>query len=64
METSTIKFPPQMLANEVQVMTDQMANELGSQGLDLATYLKTRDLDETGLEEELKPSAESRISEV
>ena len=60
-ETSTIKFPPQMLANEIQVMTDQMANELGSQGLDLATYLKTRDLDESGFQEELKPSAESRI---
>jgi trigger factor len=59
--TSTIKYPPQMLANEIKVMTDQLSDQLGSQGLDLATYLKTQDLDEAGLEEEFRPRAESRI---
>ena len=61
LETSTIKYPPQMLANEIQVMTDQLSDQLGSQGLDLATYLKTQDLDDAGLEEEFRPRAEERI---
>lgn len=60
-ETSTIKYPPQMLENEVEVYINQLKNRLTQQGLDLDIYLKSRQMDLEELEEELKPQAEERL---
>ncbi len=58
---STIKYSPQMLENEVDMFKHQLEHRLEDQGLDMATYLKSRQIDESGLFEELKPSAEARL---
>lgn len=58
---SNIKYPPQMLNNEINEVVHQLESRLGNQGLDLETYLKTRDMDQEGLREEATPAAESRL---
>ena len=60
-EESTIKYPPQMIEEEIHNLIDQLENRLKGQNLDIATYLKTRGLDQEGLHAEIKPSAENRI---
>ena len=60
-DQSTIKFPPQMLENEIREVLHQLEQRLKTQNLDLETYRKTRGLDEEGLKEEAKPVAESRV---
>ncbi|MFC1923514.1 trigger factor [Chloroflexota bacterium] len=60
-ESSTIKYPPQMLDNEINDVVYQLERRLANQGLDLDLYLKTRDLDEQGLRDEATPVAESRV---
>ncbi len=58
---SQFKYPPEALDDEVKMLKQQLENRLASQGLNLETYMKTRDLDEDGLVEELRPTAEKRI---
>lgn len=58
---SVIKYPPQMLDNEIDLFKHQLEHRLEDQGLDMGTYLKSRQMDETGLIEELRPNAESRL---
>ncbi len=58
---STISFPPQMLEHEIDLFQHQLEHRLEDQGLDMATYLKSRQMDDAGLKEELKPSAEARL---
>jgi len=60
-DSSTIKYPPQMLDNEINDVVYQLERRLGNQGLDMDLYLKTRDMDEQGLREEARPVAESRV---
>lgn len=60
-EQSTIRFPPQMLENEIREVLHQLEQRLKTQNLDLEIYKKTRGLDEEGLKEEAKPVAESRV---
>jgi trigger factor len=50
-----------MLNNEINEVVHQLESRLGNQGLDLETYLKTRDMDQEGLREEATPAAESRL---
>jgi len=61
-EGSTIKYPPQMLENEISNVIKQLETRLANQGLDMDIYLKTRDLDEGGLREEATPVAETRVN--
>jgi trigger factor len=61
LENTQIKYPPQMLEHEIDNYYRQLENRLSGQGLDMTTYLKTRQLDETGLREEIKPNAETRL---
>jgi trigger factor len=61
LESSTVKYPPQMLDNEIEEVLHQLEHRLKAQNLDLETYRKTRDLDEAGLREEARPVAESRL---
>jgi trigger factor len=60
-ENSSIKYPPQMLDNEVNNVIQQLESRLANQGLDMDIYLKTRELDEGGLREETIPVAETRV---
>jgi trigger factor len=60
-ESSAIKYPPQMLDNEINDVIYQLERRLGNQGLDLDLYLKTRDMDEQGLRDEARPVAEDRV---
>jgi trigger factor len=55
------KYPPQMLDHEIELFLDQLENRLAQQNMDMATYLKIRQLDEAGLKEEIKPMAEQRM---
>lgn len=58
---ATWKYPPQMLDHEVELFQDQLENRLAQQNMDMATYLKIRQLDEAGMKEEIKPLAEQRM---
>lgn len=60
-DSSTIKYPPQMLENEIDNVIAHLESRLAAQGLDIDLYLKTRDIDVDGLREESQPVAESRI---
>jgi trigger factor len=61
-EGSTIKYPPQMLENELKNVIQQLESRLANQGLDMDIYLKTRDMDEGGLRDEATPVAETRVN--
>jgi len=58
---ATWKYPPQMLDHEIELFMDQLGNRLAQQNIDMATYLKIRQLDEAGLKEEIAPLAEKRM---
>lgn len=60
-ETSTVKFPPQMLEREIDQVIENLKERLERQRLDLDLYMKSRQIDKDGLREEAKPVAESRI---
>lgn len=60
-ESSSIKYPPQMLEDEIEVYIDQLKNRLTQQGLDLDIYLKSRQMDIEELKEEILPQAENRL---
>jgi trigger factor len=61
LEDATIKYPPQMLEEEIDEVIHQLEHRLHDQNLDLETYMKTQNLDEEGLREEVKPTAEDRL---
>jgi len=60
-DQATIKYPPQMLENEIDEVIHQLGHRLQGDNLDLETYLKIRGIDEDGLREEARPVAESRL---
>lgn len=61
--TSTVKFSPQMLDEEIEHVQHSLEDDLARQRLDLETYLKTRNLDHaTFVETELKPVAAKRLT--
>lgn len=60
-DVSTIKYPPQMLEQEIDTVIDRLRSNLAQQNLDIDLYLKTRQMDMQGLREEVTPVAVSRI---
>ena len=62
LEDAEVKFPPQMVDNEIEGEVRELESRLKSQGMDLEMYLKIQDLEEEGLREQIKPSAEKRIT--
>jgi trigger factor len=60
-ELSTVKFPPQMLQDEIDAMLHDLEHRLEHQQLDIDTYLKSREIDMDALREEMKPAAENRL---
>jgi trigger factor len=62
-ETATIKYPPQLLEEEVTSMLETVQKDLARQNMDLDTYLKVRNMDrETFIETEVRPSAGRRLA--
>ncbi len=61
LKDAEIKFPPQMQEREVEGMVEQLKSRMQEQGVDYATYLKTRQMDDAAFREEIKPSAENRL---
>jgi len=62
LEDAEVKFPPQMVDNEIDGEVQELESRLKSQGMDLEMYLKIQDLEEEGLREQIKPNAEKRIT--
>lgn len=60
-ESSTIKYPPQMLEREVESIVNNLKNRLEQQNMDIDLYLKTREMDMEGLRAEALPVAETRL---
>ncbi len=56
-----IKFPPQMLHHEIHHYIEDLEPELASRGMDMDTYLKSRQMDMEELEEEVSPRVEGRL---
>jgi trigger factor len=61
LKDAQFKYPPQMLEDETNAMFNQLERRLSEQNLDMATYLKTRRMEEADLRKELTPAAEARI---
>ena len=60
-EGSQIKYPPQMLHHEIHHYIEDMGPDLAARGLDLDTYLKSRQITHDQLEEEVSPRVEERL---
>jgi len=61
LKSSQIKYPPQMLEQEIDTAMRQLESRLGQQNMDMETYLKTRKMDREALRKELSPMAEDRM---
>lgn len=61
-EKAAIKYPPQVIDHELEHVMEDLKSRLAEQGLDMAAYLKSREMDEekfvTG---EAKPMAVKRL---
>lgn len=60
-ENSTIKFPPQMLENEVHSVMEGFERRMEQQGITMDLYKKMRNLDDEALHAEAHPIAEKRL---
>jgi trigger factor len=59
---AVIKYPPQAVDHEVEHVMEDLKSRLAGQNLDLATYLKSREMDEEKfLAEEARPIAIKRL---
>ncbi|MCW5877115.1 MAG: trigger factor [Anaerolineales bacterium] len=58
---SEIKFPPQMLHHEIHHFIEDMEPDLAARGMDMETYLKSRQMTFDQLEEEVSPQVEERM---
>jgi trigger factor len=62
LEDAEIKFPPQMVEGEIEGEINELELQLQRQGMDLEMYLKIQDLDEGGLRDQIRPTAEKRLT--
>ena len=61
-ENATIKYPPQVLDHEMEHVMEDLKSRLAGQGLDMAAYLKSRQMDEEKfVAEEARPIAVKRL---
>ena len=61
-ENATIKYPPQMVEDEIHSMLHAVEDDLAGQNMDLDTYLKVRNQDrDTYIKDEIRPSAILRL---
>ncbi len=60
-DLSSIKYPPQMIEQEIENVINRLGNNIAQQGLDMDLYLKSRQMDMDALKEEVTPVAETRL---
>lgn len=61
---STIKYPPQILEDEVEHLLEHFEQDLSKQKMDMETYLKTREMDRnTFIDEDIRPAATTRLKQ-
>ena len=61
---STIKYPPEMLENEVKDVMKSFEQNIARENLDLDTYLKINDREKDDfISEEIEPSAKKRLEQ-
>jgi trigger factor len=61
-EGAKIKYPPQVVDHEVEHVMEDLKSRLAGQGLDMAAYLKSRQMDEEKfVAEEARPIAVKRL---
>ncbi|MGD0879742.1 MAG: trigger factor, partial [Anaerolineales bacterium] len=61
-EIAVIKYPPQVVDHEVEHVMEDLKSRLAEQNVDMATYLKSREMDEEKfVAEEAKPIAVKRL---
>jgi len=59
---ASIKYPPQVVDHEVEHVMEDLKSRLAGQGLDMAAYLKSREMDEEKfVAEEARPIAVKRL---
>ena len=63
LERATVKYPPQMVEDELDLLLDDLRSQLARQGMSLEMYLKMREMDEAALREEMREEAEQRVRE-
>lgn len=61
---STIKYPPQILEDEVDHLLEHFEEDLTKQKMDMETYLKTREMEKDAfIETDIKPAATIRLKQ-
>jgi len=61
-EITVIKYPPQVVDHEVEHVMEDLKSRLAEQNVDMATYLKSREMDEEKfVAEEARPIAVKRL---
>lgn len=59
---ATIKYPPQLVENEIENVLHELEHRLEAQGLNLDLYLRSQDkTKESFIEEEVRPAAIARV---
>jgi len=61
LETTKIKYPPQMLEHEIDHFIHDLERQISEMGMNIDLYLKSKDMDIASLREEIKPDAEDRM---
>jgi trigger factor len=60
--SATLKYPPQMVEDEVHSMLHSVEDDLAKQNMDLETYLKVRNQDRDNyIKDEIRPAATRRL---
>lgn len=61
-EQATIKYPPNVLAEEVEYILEHLKEDLAQRKMDIETYLKTRNQEKDAfIEDDIKPAAITRL---
>lgn len=60
-ETSSFKYPPQMVEDEIDDFIHDLEHQLSQQGITIDVYLQSRSIEMEELREEVKDNAEERM---
>ncbi len=63
LKDADVKYPPQMVENEIEGEVRELESRLKAQGMDLEMYLGIQNLEEDALREQIKPNAVKRITQ-
>ena len=63
LKIAEIKYPPEAVEDEIDVLYNRLKNRLESQGIDMDVYLRVRQLEENQLRDELREMAENRLKQ-